>query len=193
MAVASLSSDYDALFRQNYRHLVYYTRTHGVAVQDAEDCVSRLFVALIEKDVLSTYDPHLITFHAGRQTPTSSRALIMSMYKLYLRGYKEQMALERYREPLLCDRVMTDTEQPWIDTNAPTLDPDDIVLAERVADYFADQPMGATLQIVFDAALDAVDKGRLNKTMLGKSLSMKKPALESNLRYMEKNLRKALA
>ncbi len=209
-------SDYADLFRKYYSYVVALVRRSGIDESRAEDVAQEILMRFFERDFLAEFDPTLVFTYDGKSRPARFKSFLTKIVLSYVRGHWDKQQINKSREPLLCDTIVTaDHGQSgqnnrittWIETFGQTVDgPEDDILellseAALVAElraYLAAVPKRSRydtcdLVALFDLVVEQIRaRGELDATAIRRHFNISTTAVHSWRWWLLENLADAL-
>lgn len=106
--------DFEALYKRYYEYTVRFVIKLGVRPDDAEDTAQDILVRLLERDMLSMYDPGVTVKHDAKVYVTRFQAFLNAFVVTYVRGKRDALQRHRRRELLIMDKKLDgDTATTW--------------------------------------------------------------------------------
>lgn len=102
----------------------------AISAQDAEDVVSEIMTRLLERDVISMFDPDRVFSYGGREVPARFRTFLKSVVEQYILGQRDKLDRHDRREVLVYDQPVTEDGFSWAEAFGPAAEDDHADLAE---------------------------------------------------------------
>ena len=204
----SAPQDYAELRRIYYPYVVALVHRMGIERSCVEDVACDILLRFQERGFLDKFDPTLTFHHGGRDHPARFKSFLSNFVMSYVRGYRDRQFRLRYREPLLCDRLVSRlgedfSEHPWIDVFGETTpDPTDAVIDEvdhrafiaSLREYLTKVPRrtrydACDLPALFDAVIAQIDRdGEITITELCRTFGICGTAMHGWVWWLRANL-----
>ena len=85
----------------------------GIPPQAVDDVLANIVTRLLERDVLSMYDPAKTVTYKGRVIRVTFKAFLSSIVVRYVKGQRDKLGRQSRREALIMDRPQDQTGTTW--------------------------------------------------------------------------------
>lgn len=109
--------------------------TPGIEGQDVENVAMTLVEKIVEKDVLSDYNPNFTSSHDGVTRPAAFATFLSGFVLAYVRYYGQRQRLRAKREGFSIYSEVGHSSAQWIDLFGPSIEDehDDLDVADLIA------------------------------------------------------------
>lgn len=196
-------SGYAAFYEMYYGHITAIVRKSGIEQQSVDDVADDIVTRLIEIDIIGKFDENYVIIRNGKLVPPRFKTFLDAHVNKYIMGKRDKLDNIKKHEILICDSVVDDENNRWIDKMyvidcSAFAELEEQHLIESIRSYLSTLPPRSVKDIcnlvkLFDSVVEQVHSlGKYNVRDLQRQFGVSNVAIYSWLNLLRRRSREVL-